>query len=336
MTALTTISSTQAITRERITGLMDAFISEQDITPGSKATYMRSLKCYFNWITENGLDLGSITRAELLRYKSDLIASGRSTRTIGSYLTAVRVFYEWAEGHKLYPNIARGVKSPKEKKKFHKQPLTISQTIEFIQHFKRRSFGLADPEALQPIREADKRDYALALLLIAVGLRTVEVIRADVQDIKYKYGRRVIMIRGKGRHNKDEALELIPEVYSAIRDYLATRGRPSRGPLFTSLSNNGHGERLTTRTISFIAKEGLKAIGINDPEITAHSLRHTAATNLLRAGATLQDAQGMLRHTDPATTAIYTATIAEEKRFERTGERILGEYYSSLMTAATI
>jgi integrase/recombinase XerD len=103
--------------------------------------------------------------------------------------------------------------------------------------------------------------------------------------------------------------------------------------LFVSNSNNSQGERITTKTISRLTKEGLRAIGIDDRTITAHSLRHTAATNLIRSGASLQDTQMMLRHADISMTMHYTAFINEEKRFERTGESILAELYTSAMAA---
>ena len=83
------------------------------------------------------------------------------------------------------------------------------------------------------------------------------------------------------------------------------------------------GGRLTTRAISRIAKEGLKAIGIDDRSYTAHSLRHTTACSLIRSGASLEEIQGVLRHTNPATTQIYLSTIAEETRLRRNTEALL-------------
>ena len=86
-------------------------------------------------------------------------------------------------------------------------------------------------------------------------------------------------------------------------------------------------ERLTTRTISYIAKEGLKAIGLNEKAFTAHSLRHTTAVNILRAGGSLETAQFTLRHSNPATTQIYTATLNEERRLQNSGEALIDSLY---------
>ncbi len=54
-----------------------------------------------------------------------------------------------------------------------------------------------------------------------------------------------------------------------------------------------------------MVKETLKRIGVDDPRITAHSLRHTAISLSIKHGATLVQAQAMSRHANPATTMIY-------------------------------
>ena len=78
-------------------------------------------------------------------------------------------------------------------------------------------------------------------------------------------------------------------------------------------------ERLTTRTISQVAKDSLRAIGLDEKAYTAHSLRHTTAVNILRAGGSIETAQLTLRHSNPATTQIYTATLDEERRLQNSG-----------------
>ena len=70
-------------------------------------------------------------------------------------------------------------------------------------------------------------------------------------------------------------------------------------PLFTSRSNNSKGKKLTTRSISYIVKQGLKSIGLHDNCYTAHSLRHTTAVSILRAGGSLEKVQFTLRHINP-------------------------------------
>ena len=296
----------------RIEELVDSFINSQDVKISSKLLYRRTLKQYFNWVDKKGYLLSEITRVELLEYKEDLLSSGLSSLTVGSYITSVRRFYEWSEANKFYPNVAKGIKTPKRKQQFRKQPLLPAQATDLLNYYQHKAL----------------RDYAIISLLLRTGLRTIEVIRANVEDITYKGTQRVLVIQGKGRDEKDNFVILTDKTYKPIADYLVTRGKVnSSEPLFTSTSNNSSGERLSTRTISYIAKEGLKAIGLDERSFTAHSLRHTTAVNILRAGGSLETAQMTLRHSNPATTQIYTATLNEERRLQNSGEALIDNLY---------
>jgi integrase/recombinase XerC/integrase/recombinase XerD len=166
-------------------------------------------------------------------------------------------------------------------------------------------------------------------LLLRTGLRTIEVIRANVEDITYKAGTRVLLVHGKGRSERDAFVILTDTAYQPIADYLATRTKAKAGePLFTSHSNNSKGGRLSTRTVSGIAKQSLRSVGLDSKEYTAHSLRHTTAVTIMRAGGSIEDAQHVLRHSSPATTQIYTATIREELRLRNSTESLLDRAYA--------
>lgn len=299
-------------TSHRIEELVDRFIEAQDVKQSSRQLYKRTLKQYFLWVTRKSYKLSEIARPQILEYKDELLSSGMSSLTVGSYITSVRRFYEWAEANKYYPNIAKGVKSPKRKQQFRKQPLSIDQATALLSYYQDKAL----------------RDYAIINLLLRTGLRTIEVVRARVEDITYKGSQRVLLIQGKGRDERDNFVILTDKTYKPIAQYLATRPNiKTSEPLFTSTSNNSQGESLSTRTISYIAKEGLKAIGLDERSFTAHSLRHTTAVNILRAGGSLEMAQFTLRHSNPATTMIYTATLTEERRLENSGEALIDGMY---------
>lgn len=296
----------------RIESLVDSFIQAQDVKLSSKELYRRTLKQYFNWIDNKNYLLSEIARPQLLEYKDELLNSGMSSLTVGSYITSVRRFYEWAEANKFYPNVAKGIKTPKRKQQFKKQPLLPEQATALLNFYQDKAL----------------RDYAIITLLLRTGLRTIEVIRANIEDITFKGSQRVLLVHGKGRDEKDNFVLLTDKAYQPIAEYLATRGKVnSSEPLFTSTSNNSKGDRLTTRTISYIAKEGLRAIGLDERSFTAHSLRHTTAVNILRAGGSLETAQFTLRHSNPATTQIYTATLNEERRLQNSGEALIDSLF---------
>lgn len=296
----------------RIEELVDRFIEAQDVKPTSKKLYRRTLKQYFNWVEDKGYLLSEIARPQLLEYKQDLLDSNKSSLTVGSYITSVRRFYEWTEANKYYPNIAKGIKTPRRKQQFKKQPLLPAQAKALLNYYQTKA----------------KRDYSIINLLLRTGLRTIEIIRANVEDITFKGSQRVLLVHGKGRDERDNFVLLTDKTYQPLKEYLETRGDyNSSDPLFISTSNNSKGERLSTRSISYIAKEGLKAIGLDERAFTAHSLRHTTAVNILRGGGSLEQAQMTLRHSNPATTQIYTATLNEERRLQNSGEALIDNLY---------
>jgi integrase/recombinase XerD len=302
----------EAVSPLRIEELVICFISSLDVKLSSKLNYRRTLKQYFTWVDKKGYLLSEIARPQILEYRDDLLKTGMSSLTVGSYITSVRRFYEWTEANKYYPNVAKGVKTPKRKQQFKKRPLLPAQATALLSYYQDKAL----------------RDYAIIALLLRTGLRTIEVSRANIEDITFIGTQRVLLVKGKGRDEKDNFVLLTDKTYQPIAEYLATTGRVnSSEPLFTSTSNNSKGERLTTRSISSIAKEGLKAIGLNERSFTAHSLRHTTAVNILRAGGSLEMAQFTLRHSNPATTQIYTATLNEERRLQNSGEALIDSLY---------
>jgi integrase/recombinase XerD len=310
MRELTTTKT--ALNPQRVRELIESFISAQDVKQSSRDLYRRTLRQFIAWTDRKSYSLSEMARPQILEYKEDLLASGMSPLTVGSYITSVRKFYEWTEANKFYPNIAKGIKTPKRKQQFKKLPLSTDQIKDLLGYYQDRAL----------------RDYAIVNLLLRTGLRTIETIRANVGDITFKGSQRVLLIQGKGRDSKDNFVVLTEKAYRPIKDYLESRG-PVNGsePLFTSVSNNSQGGRLTTRTISKIAKEGLIAIGLEDHYYTAHSLRHTTAISILRAGGSLEAVQFTLRHANPATTQIYTATLNEERRLRNSGEALLDGLY---------
>ena len=293
--------------------LVASFISSQDVSESSRKLYTRTLSQYFVWMERESKSLSTLTRKDVLEYKDYLQEQSLSSLTISSYITAVRKFYEWAEGEKLYPNIAKGIKTPRRQQAFKKQHLTDAKSKELLEHFQNQSL----------------RDYAIANLILRTGLRTIEVVRANIEDITFKGERRILKVWGKGRLEKDDFVVLSEKAYLPIRNYLAAarKGAKSGEPLFTSTSHQNYGERLTTKTISSLCKDGLKAIGLEGKEFTAHSLRHTTAVAILKHGGQLTDVQSVLRHSSPVTSQIYTESVKEELRLQNAPELFLDEAF---------
>lgn len=306
-------ASLEVINSLHASPLVDKFLRSQDVKDSSRSLYQRTLKQFCNWMDRKGYTLLTLGRDKIIEYKADLFAQELSSLTVGSYLTVVRKFFEWLEAERIYPNIAKGIKISGRYKGFKKDPLSLDQVKSLL-----TTFDTSDEQGM--------RDFAIVNLLLRCGLRTIEVSRANVSDIGQKNGEPILYVQGKGKDSKDNFVLLTPKVYDPLIAYLNARGETKpNDPLFVSYSKNSYGSRLTTRSISQIAKDSILRIldPIEAKRITAHSFRHTAGVNVLRAGGDLYATQLFMRHEDPATTQIYLRTVEEEIRFKSAPERLL-------------
>jgi len=142
------------------------------------------------------------------------------------------------------------------------------------------------------------RDYAMLTLLWRLGLRAGEVAACRVGDVDWRSGE--ILIRGKG--NRHEMLPLPVDVGQALVEYCC-RGRPQSSCQALFLQKTAPYGSLTRNSVSQAVRQACRRAGL--PPVGAHRLRHTAATEMLRAGASFAAIGQVLRHRDIATTAIY-------------------------------
>lgn len=275
--------------------IVDAYLMDLDACPKTKRTYRSALERYLDFLEEEGIPFDQVRRRDIIAYKERLEQT-RSAATTNAYLVAVRGLYRWLNMQTGYPDVASEVKGVHKKAAIGHDALSLEQT---------RTLLSRTGESVE-----DLRDHAMLNLMARRGLRTIEVSRANVGDMRQTAGVAVLYVQGKGHAAKDDFVILGEDVERPIRDYLKARGKADDDePLFASVGNRSRGGRLTTRTISRIVKEAYKAEGIDDPHITAHSLRHTAVTLSLKGGATPQEAQAMARHRSISTTMIYAHNL---------------------------
>lgn len=283
--------------------LIQNWIEFIDCSEESADTYKRALKQFLLWLREKGIK--NPARNDLITFREDLLKTHKP-ETVKLYLIAVRSFFSWTgsqegpDGKPLYPDIGIRVKSPKTTKEHKKDYLTASQAKELLESIDRSGIK-------------GKRDYALILLMLTGGLRTVSVEKADIGDIRNVGGESVLFYQGKGHSSKDEYVKLPPVLDKAIREYLQSRNEIRKAskedPLFISLASNHAMERLKRRSIRYLVKERMKDIGLTDERLTTHSLRHTAATLNLLNGGTLEETKQLLGHSSLDTTLIYSHAL---------------------------
>jgi site-specific recombinase XerD len=146
------------------------------------------------------------------------------------------------------------------------------------------------------------RDHAILLLLSRLGLRGGEVVAMKLDDIDWKRG--TLRLGGKGR--RDALLPLPQEVGDALLAYVE-RGRPNSTSERMFLTMVAPIRPIATSvTISDVVRFALRRAGIETPPSHgAHLLRHSAATAMLRGGASLDTISTVLRHRSLETTAYY-------------------------------
>ena len=151
-----------------------------------------------------------------------------------------------------------------------------------------------------PVDGNGPRDKAVLLLLARLGLRAGEVARLRFADIDWVQG--LLTVSGKAR--RQEKLPLPQEVGDALLHYLRQSRPPLRTPeVFTTVV--APVRPLTRAAVTHIVRAALRRAGIKAPINGAHVLRHSAATTMLRQGASLAGIGAVLRHRSPRTTAHY-------------------------------
>jgi integrase/recombinase XerD len=187
--------------------------------------------------------------------------------------------------------------------------LTTAPLADAVLSVARRS-GTGLPRGLMPAevsallascdrhRANGRRDYAILVVLARLGLRAAEVAALQLDDIDWRSGE--IVVRGKG--STEERLPLPPDVGDAIVAYLR-RGRPQRPEREVFLRASAPLRGLAPEGVSEVVRAASERAGLGS--FGAHRLRHTAATEMLRAGASLPEVAQVLRHRTIATTAIY-------------------------------
>lgn len=263
--------------------LQKDFIKYLDVREKTVETYRIALNQFFKWLKNNNIK--QPTREDIIDYR-DGLKEHLKPASIQGYLIALRQFFKWTNSVGIYPNITDNVKGVKIDTMHKKDALTIEQAKELVNSI------------------TNLRDKSILSLMLTCGLRTIEIERANINDLQIIENNKVLFIQGKGHDEKSELVKISDEVYEMIINYLSKRN-DNCNALFVSNSPVTHGTRLSTRSIRGMVKEYLRDINLDSPRLSAHSLRHTAGTIALMTGSKLEEVQQMLRHKKLDTTMIY-------------------------------
>ena len=146
-----------------------------------------------------------------------------------------------------------------------------------------------------------RRDHAIILLLARLGLRASEVITLELDDVDWRAG--VLTVRGKGSYH--DRLPLPADVGEAVAIYLRHHRPPCTTRRLFIRTRAPHRGFAQPSSIGAIVCRALSRAGLQPDFKGSHILRHSLATAMLRAGATMGEIGEVLRHRVPNTTEIY-------------------------------
>lgn len=246
--------------------------------------YTCLLRTFFAWCTEHELDPLAAERAHLELYVRHLERERRNhPSTIGSKIGVLKGYYDFAlEDGYITKNPALRVRAPRF---FHDETRIVG--------LDRTELGAL----LAAARSSTPADEALIVLMGMLGLRLSEAINVRVEDFgDEERSHTVLRVLGKG--HKAATVPLPPPV---LRSLLRARGDRSSGVLILRDSNGlPHTTKSARKAVARLARRA----GINK-HVKPHTLRHSAVTAALDAGAPLRDVQVFARHADPRTTTRY-------------------------------
>jgi len=271
-------------------------VEERGLAAGSIAGYLHVARLFFSArAADGGLRLEELTAAQVTGF----VLAECATRSVGSSKYVVcglrsLLRYLYVAGHidveldAAVPTVASW--------RLVSLPVTFGRaevTRLLASCDRRTTFG--------------RRDYAVLTLLARLGLRAGEVAALELGDIDWRAGE--LVVRGKGR--RQERLPLPVDVGEAVAGWLG-RGRPRCDCTKVITRVRAPHRELSTAGVSAIVTAACRRAGL--PELNAHRLRHTAATEMLRAGAALTDVGQVLRHASVLTTAIYAKVDRDRLR----------------------
>jgi site-specific recombinase XerD len=270
-------------------------VVERGLAVGTVRGYVTHARRFLDGLTP-GRELAGLTTGEVTEAVLRKAASGVSVSATQFFVSALRSFLRFCFVEGLLE-------------------ADLSQAALAVTGRRRSSLpkgiGRADARALLGAcdrRSAlGRRDYALLVVLLRLGLRRGEVAALTLDDIDWRAGE--LVVHGKG--GREDRLPLPTDVGEAIASYLR-RGRPASGRREVFLRARAPYEPIASGTVSSTVRRACRRAGI--AEVGAHRLRHTTACEMVSAQVPLERIGQVLRHRSLQSTALYARVDLEQLR----------------------
>jgi site-specific recombinase XerD len=273
-----------------VTRFTEYLISERGLRPATVKNYLAEIRKFLlQRFQSDQVLLGKLSPDDVTGFvlrQARVVCAHRAQVVAGSLRSFLRFLYE--RGH-IGVDLAAVVPAVANRRCLGLPKFLPPEQIESLL------------ETCDEVTPAGRRDCGILLLLARLGLRAGEVVHMALDDIDWDAGE--IAIRGKGRG--EDRLPLPRDVGEALAGYLR-QGRPrcSSRRVFIRLRAPNQGFA-GPGAIGNVVRRALSRAGLNPAFKGAHLLRHSLATRMLRAGASLAEIGEILRHRHPSTTEIY-------------------------------
>jgi integrase/recombinase XerD len=278
----------------------ERLMRQRNVSPHTIASYRDTFRLLFAFAREqlgkspSALDLRDLDAPLISRFLDHLeMNRSASVRTRNLRLTAIRSFFDFAafEEPAHGAHIQRVLAIPGKRHDRSEVHFLTRPEIEAL---------LAVPDRSTWI---GRRDHALLLLGVQTGLRVSELVGLDRNAVALAQGAHV-RCQGKGR--KERCTPLTTTAIITLREWLREPGRRGAQALFPSI----HGGRLSVDAVQYligkyVAIAGERMPSLKQKRVSPHSLRHSAAMELLQAGVECSVIALWLGHESVDTTQVY-------------------------------
>jgi site-specific recombinase XerD len=261
-------------------------VAERNLAAASKRSYLAVARCFFDWLARTGGNVSSLNAASVSAYVAEECAR-RAPGSATATTTGMRALLRFLFVHGDTPSLLAGAVPPPARWALATIPRFVS-----------------DDEVRALLDSCDRgrpvglRDFAILTALVRLGLRAGEVAGLELDDIDWRQGELGVWV--KGGHL--ERLPLPVDVGEAIVAWLED-GRPRSASAAVFCRVRAPHGALSAGGVSAVVRHACERAGLS--AFGAHRLRHTAATRMLRGGASLLEVGRVLAHRRPHTTALY-------------------------------
>lgn len=265
---------------------------ERGLSPQTWVSYLEDLQAFFNYFSDKK-DTSDLLETDLYEFLKFELSLGKSVSTALRRLSSTRSFYLFLKKEGYFIGNIPDIETPKKPK--HLPSCLSEEEIDRL---------LEAPDLTSP---SGIRDRAMLETMYSSGLRVSELL--NLKRGQVNLNKCIITVFGKGA--KERKVPIAEYAVEYIKKYINEVRNKSEFKKSDYLFLNRSGNPLSRVYFFKKVREYAELAGI-EMTISPHTLRHSFATHLLNHGAQLRMVQGMLGHTNIATTQIYTHVSSEK------------------------